>query len=316
MLKQKIILICFAFLLATLIVGGQIIYQSDFETDQSASFIVQKQSGGDATCDFNYDFLTYVPQPITTGTYPIAQSPNSPPSAGTKAVRFDVNITAGVVDSVTIFPTAAVGLQDYTMRFDLWINYNGAAYGVGGVGTTEFIAVGGHSDSLVSAPPGITGTSSFKGFFWTATGEGGAAQDYRYYEGNGSTVTRTDAQPNWWGAGSISHADAGWMALFTTPPYESTGAPGKAWVTVEMVVSNLGKDVAVYFTPIGGTKTLAGQWTILDASLSSGYPLIAYLDIFSGVANPGQDNFGLIDNLLIEIPAPPTSAKTIWSLYE
>lgn len=315
MLKQKIISICFAFLLITLIVGGQIIYQSDFETDQSANFTVQKQAGGDATYDFNYDFSTYTPQPGTTGTYPIAQSPNSPPSSGTKAVRFDVNIAAGVADAVTIFPTAASGLQDYTMRLDLWMNYNGPA--AGGSGSTEFVAVGGHGDGLATAPPiNATGSSSFKGFFWTATGEGGAAQDYRYYEGDGATTTRTDSIPNWWGVGVVNNLDAEWQNFFVPPTYETQGSPGKAWVVVEMVISNLGKDVVVNLTPTGGTKTLVGQWTISDASLSSGYPIIAYMDIFSSLANPAQDNFCLIDNLLIEIPLPPTSAKAIWSLYE
>ena len=316
MFKQKIILICFALFFAILTVSGQIVvYQTDFETDQSANFVVQKQSGGDATYDFNYDFSTYVPQPGTTGTYPIAQSPSSPPSAGTKAVRFDVNIALIVSDAVTIFPTAASGLQDYTMRLDVFMNYNGPA--LGGVGSTEFVAVGGHGDSLVTAPPlNATGASSFKGFFWTATGEGGAAQDYRYYEGNSTTTTRTDTIPNWWGVGVINNLDTEWQNFFVPPTYETQGSPGKAWVVVEMVISNLGKDVVVNLTPTGGTKTLVGQWTIADASLSSGYPIIAYMDIFSSLAVPAEDNFCLIDNLLIEIPAPPTSARTIWSLYE
>ncbi|MFH0795409.1 MAG: hypothetical protein V2A74_15420 [bacterium] len=283
------------------------LFFADFETDQSTTFTVQN-GAGDFVANFTYAYDTYTTQAGTTGPTSIPQSPSSP-GAGTKALRMEANnndLTEGA-DAVTVFPIPAAGLSNYTMTFDLWLQYNGPA--AGGTGSTEFIVVGGHSDAASAAWPDAT---AFNGFFWTITGEGGAAQDSRYYQGTGAAPVRDDTIPNWFGANALNNLDAAWQAFFVPPTYETLGSPGKAWTQVEMVVN--GSSVAVSLTPDGGTKTQVASFTASGAP-TSGTPFVGYMDIFTSIATPPQDNFGLVDNLQILVPAPSTGAQN-WSLYE
>jgi hypothetical protein len=275
-----------------------VIYSTDFETNQSASWTVVGDDAGaanDFSANFAYDYSTYAPTaPDTTP----ASIPAAPSGAGTKGLRLDANhadATAAAA-AVTAYVNAASGLSQYTLKFDLFVNYNGPSGG--GSGSTEFITVGGNatnSSVTDSAWP------TFTGFWWTMTGEGGAAQDYRYYEGTGAAPVRTDTIPNWNGANELDQGSAGWQALFPSPAYETPGAPGKAWVVVEEVVNN--SVVTVFLTPTGGVKTQVASWTLTAGVPNSGFPLVGYWDAFSSIANPIQDNFAVIDNLSITTPA-------------
>lgn len=278
----------------------------DFETDASSQFTV-RNAAGDFLANFNYDYSTFTPaSPDTTP----ASIPAAPSGPGTKGLRLEVNNNdaVGAVDAVTIYPNAAAGSSNYTLKFDMWMNYNGGAGG--GNGSTEFLVVGGHADGAQAAHSGAT---AFNGFFFTATGDGDAGQDYRYYEGAGAGPVRADAVPNWNGANELDHGAAGWQALFPSPTYETAGVPGKAWTVVEVVVN--GGNVTAFMTPTGGSRTQIGSWaygTAASGAPMSGYPLVGYWDLFTSIASPAANNFMIIDNL--SVTQGPTSVND-WALF-
>lgn len=275
----------------------------DFNTDQSGSFSVHN-GAGDYVANFSYDHSTYTPQTGTTGPTSIPSAPNG---TGTTALRLEANNNdaTAAADGVTVIPTAASGLSNFTMTFDMWLQYNGPAGG--GSGSTEFIAYGGGASGSSVEWPNAASTS----FFLTATGEGGAGQDYRFYQGSGSGApTRTDSAADYFGSNQVDHGGAGWQALFPSSAYETAGAAGKAWTTVELNVTN--GVITASMTPTGGTKTQVASFTP-PATLTAGHPFISYFDVFTSIANPTADNFALVDNIVIEVPDASVSD---WSVYE
>lgn len=291
--------------LAAFVASGQagVVATYDFNTDQSSSFGVFN-AAGDYVANFNYDHSTYVPQSGTTGPTSI---PAAPSGTGTKALRLEVNNNdaTAAADAVTVIPTAASNLSNFTLKFDLWMQYNGGAGG--GSGSTEFVAYGGGAAGTAVEWANSATTS----YFVTATGEGGAGQDYRFYQGSGSGApTRTDSAPNWFGLNQLNNVDSGWSALFPSPAYETAGAPGKAWTTVELTV-NAGI-VTINMTPTGGVKTQVASFTP-PAAPASGHPFVSYFDAFTSIATPAADNFALIDNIVISVPDANVND---WSVYE
>lgn len=273
----------------------------DFETDQSAQFIV-RDGAGDFSVNFNYDYSTWSPQSGTTGPTSI---PPGPSGSGTKGLRLEVNNndSAAALDAVTVFPVDAAGLSSYILKFDMWQQYWGQP---AGVGTTEMIFAGGHSDATEAAWPSAT---AFTGFFFGMSSDGDASADYRYYESAAAAPVAEFAKPNWNGADEREATSPGWQAIFPSPTYEVAGATGKAWTTVELVVS--GSSATAYVTPTGGIRTQVGSWTIGNA-LNSGYPLVGYYDVSSSIATQPADQFAIIDNLsIIQV-----TAATDWTLYE
>jgi hypothetical protein len=296
---------------ATAAMAATITY--DFETDQSSQFDVRIYNT-DASSDFNFVYGSYVPQPVTTGSYPIPAPPSS--GGGTKALRLNANVGDAVAaqSAISIFPKdpALQSISNYTMKFDIWPNYNGPV--TGGAGSSMFITFGGHSDGATAAVCETTPAQPFAGFFCGWANDTGYSQDFRYYEGTTGAPTRNDAKPNWLGTNEIN-AGTGWQAIFPVSAYETTGGPGKNWSVVELVVSNSGQTATMFVTPKNGTRTQVGSCSIVTG-LTTGKPTIGYSDGNTSVPDGGGaaavDNFLLIDNLTFTT----TAGVTDFQLYE
>lgn len=299
-------------LLAGVLVAGAanatILYQTDFETDQSSNFTVAISSA-DTEANFNYDYATWTPTAPTAGITAIGAAPGG---AGTKGLKIRSNFDGtGTDEAVTAFVNASAGKSEWTLTFDAFQLWNGAA-DISGTGTTTGFTVGNANTSF----PFHTVPATFNGWFLLMTGEGGSASDARYYSAASATPVASNATPVWLGVGAaqVGMPTAEWSVIFAAPNYPQAGTPGRQWVTWE-VVSN-GTTVTVSVTPVGGTKTQIASWT-QTANQTAG---IGFWDLFTGsVADPASDNFVVIDNLILEEPdppPPPPASATNWSVYQ
>lgn len=310
-------------------------FSANFETDQSANFtVVIGGTTNDANANFAYASSAHVQgagAAITIGPAPSG-------SSTTNVLRLNANLAdaTGNADSVTVFPNVGTAFSNYEFTFDAWQNYNGGAGG--GTGSTNFILIGAAETATVAAQastnpggalpssvttannPAINGT----GFYFGLSGEGGAGQDYRYYQGS-TTITRNEivaapdtsfasffggANPNFTTQTNLDNGSTGPAAFFTSPTFESAGTMGKAWVTFRL--SKFGTDVTLAAKRVGDTgfTTVA---TATNVPASANIPLIAFSDINTGLATPVADQFVLVDNVSYSILA---SAETSWSLYQ
>lgn len=294
-----------------------VLFETDFATDQSANFTVSHQAApADNQIDFSYDYSTFA-QAASGFPTSIPQSPSTV-AANTRALRMATNTGAtGVVNAIT---ATLNGVSQANMRitFDGWINYNGGAGG--GTGSTEFITFGASANSALPAAPGsnyLTSVNpSFNGFYFTLAGEGGAAQDYRYYDGNGgAAVGNNGALANFGGDGSVDHNAAFFQSTFPSPAFETAGAPGKAWLTYEIVILN--GSVRLSITKPDNSEVVLCNWFIPNAgtTLTGLAPHFGTADVFASLAVPASDNFVLIDNVKVEAISAAASAGN-WALYQ
>ncbi|MFN3408556.1 MAG: immunoglobulin domain-containing protein [Limisphaerales bacterium] len=227
--------------------------------------------------------------------------PPAPGSAdGTAhALRLTVN------NNDALAATAAVNLyaanlnvgENFALRFDLWLNYPGNAGGVNATGSTEFAICGiHHAGTHVNwAAPGLPASD---GVWFALSGEGGAAADYRAFAGaeNAGPVELTGS-PAASGLVATNHTAAFFQALFPASRFETSGAPGKQWIEVEIRQSN-------------GLLT----WRLDDAIVAQrtntppstrGTILLGLMDTFPSIASPARDAFALFANVRVENLAPP-----------
>ncbi len=299
-----------------------VIFTADFETDQSANFTAQNEETTPATNDFvlnyQYDYSTHVQ--ANGAALAIGAAPNS--SGGTTGVRMEANNNDATAEAamVQIFPNVSIPAgNDWSIQFDAWINYNGDAGG--GSGSTEFGFWGAAADS--TGPIWNDGSANTPNGFglWT-TGEGGAGQDYRYYDGDGSAaLTRDDAKPNYNGVNEVNNLDASWQAFFpqVSAPQQTAGSAGKRWVTITIDVDQdtTPPTITVDYNPADTvpTSTQVAQFQT-SAGVTPNTPYIGYTDIFTSIASPAADNFIVIDNIIItDLDAAPSSV-TEWSIYD
>lgn len=295
------------------------VFATDFETDASASFATSQQAAGDNSINFTYDYSTYAQQGGNRPTS-IPLSPGSTGS-GTKALRVATNLASAAVNGITTTLTGISGMNNVRITFDAWINYNGGSGG--GSGSTEFMTFGASANPSLVAMSGSDYTSSsgnqpFSGFFFALAGEGGAAQDYRYYDGNGTgAVTGNNgARANFLGTAAVDNA-AFTNVFAPIQLFETPGCPGKAWIQWEIVVLN-GK-VRLLMTKPDGHKMILCDWFTPNtvATLTGLLPHLGTMDVYSSLANPASDNFVLYDNLKVEsiAPAAPLGIEQ-WMMYQ
>ena len=250
------------------------LFADDFDTGGSAAEWTLFSHAGDYTADFAFDYSTrgIPPAPHSMGT--------------TVGLRAAVNNNDAVpaTDAVSAFPTGQTFAGDITLRFDLWLNYNGGAGG--GTGSTEFATAGlNHSATRVN----WAGSPSSDGFWFAVSGEGGDTDDYRAYRG-GALLPLTESA---YAAASRNHTAAFYQALFPSPTYETQGAPGKHWVEVE-----IRQRKGVIEWRLNGMLVAIR----LDTSLDQGAIMLGYMDTFTSIANPAADNFVLFDNVRVTAP--------------
>jgi hypothetical protein len=298
----------------TAVPAEAILFQDNFETDTSANWNVFEGSG-DATPDFSvlwaFDYSTnrYTSNGVA---FNIPPAPNS--SGTSHGVRLAVNKDdTAAVAAVSIYPKDQYFSNNFALRFDMWVSYNGGEYG--GTGSTEFGTFGIHhagTDVTWAAPTGAQAASD--GVWFAVTGEAGAARDYRAYEGDpaGTSLEFTGTS-----GGFIDRDNSGTPEqevvdvdadgpnyplnlLFPRPPFETTGVPGKRWVQMEVRQSN-------------GTITWLMDGYVISERLnqslwSAGNIMLGTMDIFASIAAPKEDNFVIFDNVrVVDLGAEPVA---------
>lgn len=259
-----------------------LLYADNFDSGTSAANWQTFSHAGDFTADFAYDY----------SARGIAPAPNS--TGGTTiGIRLGVNNTDGIqgVDAVSAYPIGVTFADDQILRFDMWINYNGGAGG--GSGSTEYATAGIlHSGTRVV----WNNNASSDGHWFGVTGEGGASDDYVAYAGG--TLLSADAAT--FSSQTRNSTDVFYQTFFTAPPFETQGAPGKQWVQVE--ISYI---AGVLEWRMNGRLMAVRNVT----SPTVGTIMLGTADTFSSVANPGEDNFVLYDN--VRVVAPDCNANDL-----
>ncbi|GJM24451.1 MAG: hypothetical protein DHS20C16_08660 [Phycisphaerae bacterium] len=250
------------------------VVDDDFDAGTSASGWNVFASSADYSADFAYDYsaVGIPPAPNTTG-------------GSTMGLKFTVNNNDGIAQTagVSAYPIGASVDGDHILKFDMWINYNGGSGG--GSGSTEFMTAGlGQSGTQVN----WSENPSSDGYMMAVTGEGGASQDYRVYDG----ATHLTVGAGVYLAGNQASTDSYYQTLFPSPTFETSGSPGKQWVEVEIVQSG---DVMQW--RMDGTIIAS----VVLGTPVSGTPMLGYMDPFSSIANPAAENYIIYDNVRVEL---------------
>lgn len=307
-MKKRTTLLATLLLAQTLCLSShaQVLFSDHFDTDTSSKWTILDESINDisdATVTFAHDYTKdqfTVTRGGTVDTLTVTKNPYDE-SDTTLGLKLSVNSDdeAGEA-SVSLFPADLSIEGDHALRFEMFMSYNGPAYG--GSGSTELATMGvGHSGDWTAYLDGNLAVDG-DGTFFAVSGEGGASRDFRAYVGDGFGEPafldeQTDrhgftdmdgdgiGEYNTFGGGPLER-------VFPFPPHETRGAPGKGWVRVEIrregdVVTWIMNDQIIAI--IGDDKSLFGGSNIM----------IGYTDPFSSIANPGAENFVIFDHLRV-----------------
>ena len=318
MRKAKLALVA-AVLAAAPAGRAAVIYTEDFETDASSRWTFLSETPGDTGPADNFGneasfFFDYA----TIGIPAAPRSAGGIPTTHGLKMEADVPGTARFT-GMSASPIGQAFTGDYTVRADVWQNFNGPLP-AGGNGSTQATWAGIGTAGTTAQFPG-TGVG---GVGFAATGDGGAAQDYRAYTNVGAPLSpttgayaagtqpgtptgtpdsrnNTDAYYVNNGFGSET-APAAQLALF--PQQTGATAPGTqgmAWHLWE--ITKIGNTVTwtidgvtiatvdVTNEPFAGENIFFGQFDV--NALSSTDPNVRSL------------LFGLVDNVeVIQVPEP------------
>lgn len=298
--------------------AATVLFQDDFDTDTSANWDVLNGSES-GTPDFSVNWAFDYGNTTYTSNGVALNIPAAPNSGGTKlGVKVAVNKLDSTAEGATVnlYPKGKTFSGNYALRFDMWINYNGGEYG--GTGSTEFGIFGiNHSGTIANwAPPAASAGSvpSSDGLWFGVTGEAGAARDYRYYEGDpaGAPLEFTAASGGFLdrdGDGtpeqevnSATATDYPLDVIYSRPPQETRGVPGKKWVQVEVRQ----KDGVITWVMDGYVITEKAN----ESFWSEGNIMIGTMDNFPSIANPGADNYVIFDNIrVVDLETDPAPAR-------
>ncbi len=314
-LRTVLSLVCFSTLVAFSTTSFAQLFSDDFDADHTANWTVNKSTGANANdagsfANFFYDYST-------------VGIPSAPHSTGgtTLGLQLRANVSGGVFSGLSVSPTGQSFLGDYTLRFDMWLNYQGGTSATG-IGSGGVNAAGGSGTTQIAGVGiGTAGTSAQwaggaqDSVHFGATVDGGSSVDYRAYSsaaatGYGDTSgvfaagttgsPRNDSNAYYSSLGEKT-APLAQVTLF--PEQAGTtriGAPGFAWREVE--VKKTGNTVA---WSIDGLPLATVDATGL---LSGDNILFNYYDSNAGIstdANAPLLLFGLIDNVVVAaVPEP------------
>jgi len=291
-----------------------VIYSDDFETDTSANYSVRAIDQGNAA-DYNVFFATNYnattfPRFGVNTTIPVA-----PSGAGGRGVKMFVNKNDAnaQIAAINIYPNISQPFtNDYALKVDMFLGYNGPA--AGGTGSTEFGMFGiNHTGTQTNwnAP----GVSVSDGAWFAITGEGGAAQDYRSFVGDGAGFEQrfTLESGGFFDRDTDGTAEEElfytsdlptlpfWLMFPTNTVGETPGVPGKQWVKVE-VRQRTNSDAGGYLTTwLMNNYVIARHTnvTLIAGVTNAGTVMLGNMDNFASIASPAIDNYVIYDNLSV-----------------
>jgi hypothetical protein len=245
----------------------------------------------DYTSEFavRYGSLAFTFNGVTSLIPPAPHSTNGT-STGLK-LTVNNGDTNGSIIGLNLYPAANSFSGSFALKFDLWINYPGNAGGINATGSTEYAIFGiDHTSDLVNWASASAAPSD--GVWFGMDGDGGAGTDYRSYVGSatGPPLDQTSSPAG--GLSASNHSSAIYQTLFPSARFETPGAPGKQWVSVEVSqASNVVKWL------MDGTQVAQKTNTSI---FTNGRVMIGMMDVFSSIANPARDAFVLYDNVRVE----------------
>lgn len=290
-------------LAATSPTAAQVVFIEEFDLDHTANWNVNLGPGNNAA-DLFFDY----------STIGIPSAPNST-GGSTRGAKLEANFgpTTGSAGGVSISPLNGSFIGNFTLTFDMWINFNGP-FPAGGSGSTQ----------MTGAGIGTTGVQAINhqnpaGAVWfAATGDGGNGDnpgDYRayvsgavlaantgaYYAGTAANA-RNDLNSYYAGLGGVA-APGAQVTLFAQQSGTiNTGAAGMQWHEVTVTKTNgilnwniSGRDIA--------------RVDVSSLTLSTNF-LLVHSDINTTVstdANRRSLAFGLIDNVVLTMVPEPTA---------
>ncbi len=289
--------------------GIPVAFADDFDANTSARWIERAgfASGGpDYTATYSFDYSTYF------SSFLGATIPSAPGSTGgtVRGLKLTVNDNDAVaaLAAVCLYPRWQSFSGDHTLKFDMWINYPGGVNGAGGGGSTENAFFGLNNSGSYANWDNASAAPS-DGVWFTVTGEGGAAIDYRAHVGgtNNSPIALAFADGGLAASGATNANSASFpfTSYFPAPAYQTPGAPGKHWVQVE--VSQTAANVLAWRM----NGNLVAQRTNTTA-FTNGNIMLGFADLFTSLANPVADSFMLYDNVRVELN--PTALRPVITL--
>jgi GH25 family lysozyme M1 (1,4-beta-N-acetylmuramidase) len=272
------------------------VFSDAFDSDTTPNWIVNRSSS-DTAVAFNFDYSTL-------------GIPSAPHSVGgtTLGVQMKANLTLGVVAALSLSPTNQSFSGDYRLHFDGWINVNGP-FPAGGPGSTEFLTAGIGTAGNRAEWTGSGSTAD--GFYFSVDGEGGVsggsstAGDYSGYAG---TVWQ-NATSGIYDAGSLDAASVYYAAAF--PGSQSAPALQQANYAQQTGVLNPGTFGLAWHDVIVSRRGSTVDWvvdgikmaTISNATFTANNIFVGFWDPFASLSSNNIINFGLVDNVRVEVPA-------------
>lgn len=296
------------------------LYSDNFATDSSANWTVFANTT-DYLNQFAFNYATnkYVKGGVTNN---IPLAPNSTVGE-TNGLKISVNDTLGQVTAVNLFLKNRSFTNNYTLKFDMWLNYTGTGFG-NGVGGTEDAIFGinhrGTTNSFNATGGGVS-SSEGDGVSFAVSADGDYTRDYQAFVGDGINPL-TELQTTTGGfldrdndgntefeSNALLPATHPLKLMFPSPTFESAGMPSKEWVQVEVRqrTNDLGEFVVTWL--INGY--VIAEHGVGDDSpyfQTNGTVMVGMLDPFAGIATPLADSFLIYDNIrVIDLNSAPTN---------
>jgi len=287
---------------------GTVLFSDNFETDSSAQWQVNMADPSDCFVDFAWD-------------YSAAGIPPAPSGGGSKGLRMRCGNAILQIDGLSVSPLGRSFTNNYRLKFDFWINYNGPMPDGGPGSTQNFDAGVGTSGSL----PVWLNNPSADGVWFSATGDGADGNtggDYDaligpniqndntgfYAAGTGSpnSGVRNSSHPFYqlWGGQAAPSAQ---LALYPNQTGVANGGnAGMAWHST--VISKFGNVVSWAIDGIT-IATVTNDIVPFESNI-----FVGYQDLFASgsLSDVPEMSFGLVDNLRVEtFAASPPAMKGV-----
>ena len=317
--------------IAPSLASAVIVYSENFETDQTANWTFNSSQAGDSAANNSNQEANYF---FNYGTG--AGIPSAPSGAGTRGLKLEANVPDGT-GTFAGFSTSPNGLDlsnlgNYTVRYDMWQNFNGP-FPAGGSGSTQVTTSGiGTGGTTSQFPGGVSTATNLQGVLVGSTADGGSGQDYRAYTAVGAPLADTSGT---YAAGAVAgssnnsnpyygangfggdSAPAAQLALFPQQTGSTAaGVQGMRWHTHEITKTgstvtweidnvliatmNVSTKVDGNGNFTNGNNIFFGQFDV-NATLSADPNARALL-------------FGLVDNIVVDAAIPEPAAVSLLAL--
>lgn len=312
----RLALVSAAMAAAPVVCPAAVLFSETFEADDTAdrwqtNRVTAGLLGNEANYTFDYSAVGIPAAPNSVG-------------GGTRGLKLEANIPGtATFTGLSASPLGQAFTGNYTLRADVWQNFNGP-FPAGGSGSTQVTWAGIGTNGTTPQFPG----TSVQGVGVGATGDGGSQQDYRAYTNTGAPLlpssgaysagttdapaasdSRQASNPYYVNAGFGGEtATAGQLELF--PQQTGATAPGTqgmAWHVWEIVKNEnivtwsidgvLISTVDVTNEPFGGDNIFLGHFDINTTSSTD--------------PNARDLLFGLFDNVVVTDVIPEPSALSL-----